>query len=194
MPPSCVNWKEYRSIGPASKPKSSTKHAKNTRLPSHPPEPLCPHEPATRPFKLFHCNLGEFNGQHFLFLIDQFSGWAYVERFAKVNITTGKIVDALREFWRESYTGKTWLAHEPQGRSTTNSAKECCCIAMPRVPVENRQPSPSSDALSMTVCLTNAVSSHPIGRRHLMCWKNGSDAHSLCERNITTVTPTRCLP
>jgi hypothetical protein len=68
-------------------------------LPSHPPEPLRPHEPATRPFEHIHGDLGEFNGQHFLVLVDQFSGWPHVVRFPNKNTSAKKIVDALREFF-----------------------------------------------------------------------------------------------
>ena len=44
------------------------------RLPSHLPEPLHPHEPASRPFEQVHSDLGSLNGRHFLVLVDQYSG------------------------------------------------------------------------------------------------------------------------
>ena len=42
-----------------------------SRLPSHPPEPLHPLEPASRPFEQVHADLGELNGRHFLTVADQ---------------------------------------------------------------------------------------------------------------------------
>jgi hypothetical protein len=54
-----------------------------SQLPSLPAEPLQPHEPATRPYEVLHADLGEFDGRHFLVIVDQFSGWSAVTMFPK---------------------------------------------------------------------------------------------------------------
>ena len=89
-----------------------------SRLPSHPPEPLRPHPPASRPFEHIHGDLGEQNGQHFLVLVDQYSGWPHVVRFPNCNTTAKKIVDALREFFISvGAPTKFWSDNGPQFRA-----------------------------------------------------------------------------
>ena len=70
-----------------------------SRLPSHPPEPLRSHEPATRPFEQVHGDLGEFHDQHFLVLVDQFSGWPHVVRFPNKSTSAKTVIDAMRDFF-----------------------------------------------------------------------------------------------
>ena len=69
------------------------------RLPSHPPEPLRPHEPAKRPFEQVHGDLGSHNGRHFLVLVDQYSGWPHVVAFQDVNTSAKRVISACREFF-----------------------------------------------------------------------------------------------
>ncbi len=71
----------------------------NQRLPSLPPEPLKPHEPATRPFEQLHADLGEIEGRHFLTIVDQFSGWPHVVPFPNKNTTARRTIDAVRQFF-----------------------------------------------------------------------------------------------
>jgi hypothetical protein len=54
-----------------------------SRLPSHPPEPLQPHEAASRPFEQIHADLCEINGRHFLIQVDSFSGWPHVVYYSR---------------------------------------------------------------------------------------------------------------
>ena len=69
------------------------------RLPSHPPEPLRPHEPASRPFEQLHADLGEIKGRHLLVIVDQFSGWPHVVTFPDKNTTARRTIDAVRKFF-----------------------------------------------------------------------------------------------
>jgi hypothetical protein len=68
-------------------------------LPSHPPEPLLPHQKASRPFEFIHADLGCHNGRDFLIIADQFSGWPHVVPFPDKNTSARKVVDALRSFF-----------------------------------------------------------------------------------------------
>lgn len=68
-------------------------------LPSHPPEPLIQHAPASRPFEQIHTDLAEVQGRHFLILVDQFSGWPDVVPFPNKNTTSAAIVKAFRSFF-----------------------------------------------------------------------------------------------
>ena len=69
------------------------------RLPSLPPEPLHPHQPATRPFEVVHADLGTFRGHHFLVVVDQFSGWPHVAYFPDDKTSTRRVIDAIRTFF-----------------------------------------------------------------------------------------------
>ncbi len=68
-------------------------------LPSHPPEPLLPHQKASRPFEFIHADLGCHNGRDFLILADQFSGWPHVVPFPDKNTSACKVVDAVHSFF-----------------------------------------------------------------------------------------------
>lgn len=70
-----------------------------SRLPSLPPEPLRPHQPASRPFEIVHADLGSFRGRHFLVIVDQFSGWPHVVNFPDNHTSARRIVDAVRTFF-----------------------------------------------------------------------------------------------
>ena len=65
-------------------------------LPSHPPEPLIQHAPASRPFEQIHFDLAEVHNRHFLILVDQFSGWPDVVPFPNKNTNSSAIIRALR--------------------------------------------------------------------------------------------------
>ncbi|XP_045022885.1 uncharacterized protein LOC123466779 [Daphnia magna] len=68
-------------------------------LPSHPPEPLRPHEPASRPFEQIHADLCQLNGRHFLIQVDAFSGWPHVVYFPDAHISAKKVINAVRELF-----------------------------------------------------------------------------------------------
>ncbi|XP_046449294.1 uncharacterized protein K02A2.6-like [Daphnia pulex] len=70
-----------------------------SRLPSHPPEPLRPHEPASRPFEQIHAVLCQLNGRHFLIQVDAFSGWPHVAYFPDARISAKKVINAARELF-----------------------------------------------------------------------------------------------
>jgi len=85
------------------------------RLPSHPPEPLHPHEPASRPFEQVHGDLGSFNGRHFLVLVDQYSGWPHVVAFSDSNTSAKRVITAVREFFISvGVPVKFWSDNGPQ--------------------------------------------------------------------------------
>ena len=67
-----------------------------SRLPSPPAEPLCPHEPATRPFQFVHADIGEEDGRHFLVIVDQFSGWPDVSIYDGKNTTAHRLAKSSR--------------------------------------------------------------------------------------------------
>lgn len=58
-----------------------------------------PHEPATRPFKFLHANLGEVDGRHFLVIVDQFSGWPAITMFSYKNTTARRLINSYRTFF-----------------------------------------------------------------------------------------------
>lgn len=70
-----------------------------SRLPSLPPEPLHPHQPASRPFEVVHADLGAFRGRHFLVVVDQFSGWHHVVCFPDDKTSAKRVIDAVRTFF-----------------------------------------------------------------------------------------------
>ena len=76
-----------------------TCHTCTEYLPSHPPEPLLPHDRASRPFEFIHADLGCHNSRDFLILADHFSGWPHVVPFPDKNTSTRKIFDAIRSFF-----------------------------------------------------------------------------------------------
>ena len=88
-------------------------------LPSNPPEPMQPHEPAVRPFEQIHADLCTVNGKHYLVLVDQLSGWPHVTAFNDVNTSTKKVIESVRAFF--STVGvpvKFWSDNGPQFAST----------------------------------------------------------------------------
>lgn len=68
-------------------------------LPSHPPEPLLPHQKASRIFEFIHADFDSHNGRDFLILAYQFSGWPQVFPFSDKNTSARKAVDAVRSFF-----------------------------------------------------------------------------------------------
>lgn len=70
-----------------------------SRLPSLPPEPLHPHQPASRPFEVVHADLGTFRGRHFLVVVDQFSGWPHVVYFPDDKTSARRVIEAARTFF-----------------------------------------------------------------------------------------------
>nr|CAH0109788.1 unnamed protein product [Daphnia galeata] len=72
-----------------------------SQLPSLPAEPLQPHEPATRPFEVLHADLGEFDGRHFLVIVNQFSGWSAVTMFPEKNTTAQRLINSFRMFFTD---------------------------------------------------------------------------------------------
>ena len=70
-----------------------------SRLPSHPAEPMRPHEPAKRPFEQLHADLGEDDNRHFLVIVDAFSGWPQVTMFRDKNTTAWRLSNAFRDFF-----------------------------------------------------------------------------------------------
>ena len=89
------------------------------RLPSHPPEPLLSHEPASRPFEFIFADLGTFRGRDFLIIADQFSGWPQVYPFPKTNTSSRRIIDAFRSFFTCGAGApiKLWSDGGPQFKS-----------------------------------------------------------------------------
>jgi transposase InsO family protein len=86
-----------------------------SRLPSHPPEPLRPHEPASRPFEKIHADLCQLNGRHFLIQVDAFSGWPHVVYFPVAHISAKKVINAARElFINVGVPVKYWSDGGPQ--------------------------------------------------------------------------------
>ncbi|XP_032784417.2 uncharacterized protein K02A2.6 [Daphnia magna] len=84
-------------------------------LPSHPPEPLRPHEPASRPFEQIHADLCQLNGRHFLIQVDAFSGWPHVVYFPDAHISAKKVINAVRElFINVGVPVKYWSDGGPQ--------------------------------------------------------------------------------
>ena len=70
-----------------------------SRLPSLPAEPLRPHETATRPFQFVHGDVGEDDGQHFLVLVDTFSGWPYIAIYPDKKTTSFRLIGSCREYF-----------------------------------------------------------------------------------------------
>lgn len=86
-----------------------------SRLPSHPAEPLRPHEPANRPFEQVHGDLGTIRGRHFLVLVDQYSGWPHVVVFKDEKTTARRVIDAVRAFFISvGVAVKFWSDNGPQ--------------------------------------------------------------------------------
>ena len=70
-----------------------------SRLPSHQPEPLRPHDPASKPFEQVHANFGSIKGRHFLVIVDQFSGWPHVVLFENSNTTARRLITVVRSYF-----------------------------------------------------------------------------------------------
>ena len=84
-------------------------------LPSHPPEPLRPHEAASRPFEQIHADLATIRNRDFLILADQFSGWPHVVPFPDKHTTARRTIDATRGFFLQGGTPvKFWSDNGPQ--------------------------------------------------------------------------------
>lgn len=88
-------------------------------LPSHPPEPLLPHQPASRPFEFIFADLGTFRNRDFLIVADQFSEWPHVVPFADTNTSARRVIDALRFFFTcgAGAPVKLWSDGGPQFKS-----------------------------------------------------------------------------
>jgi len=64
------------------------------RTPSNPAEPLLHHEDASYAFQAVHADLAMFNGQQFLIVVDQYSGFPLIYELGK-HATTKQVTDKL---------------------------------------------------------------------------------------------------
>ena len=68
------------------------------RSPSKPAEPIRPRQITTYPFQIVHMDLGSYAGNHWLIIIDQFSGWPIVRNLKKDTTTSRVTEDLLKMF------------------------------------------------------------------------------------------------